>query len=97
MDPLMTSVAQAVRRRAEPAVPEGELDPDTELSALGVTSLGVAGLLVDLEETFSLRFPADAVTPEVFRTVRTLTDAVRPLVAPPHRQEQERAGTDADS
>ncbi|MEU5646350.1 phosphopantetheine-binding protein [Streptomyces milbemycinicus] len=82
MDPLMTSVAQAVRRRAETDVPATELDPDADLSSLGLTSLGVAGLLVDLEASLSVRFPEDAVTPEVFRTIRTLTDAVRALGTP---------------
>ncbi|MFD9389281.1 phosphopantetheine-binding protein [Streptomyces sp. NPDC060000] len=81
MDPLMTSVAQAVRRRAGSGVGPPD-DPDTELSSLGLTSLGVAGLLVDLEAAFSLEFPADTVTPEVFRTIRTLTDAVRTLLTP---------------
>ncbi|MEJ8654266.1 acyl carrier protein [Streptomyces sp. MS1.AVA.3] len=79
MDPLMASVAEAVRRRAEAPPPAAGLDPDAELSSLGVTSLGVAGLIVDLEEEFSFQFPADAVTPEVFHTLRTLTDSVRAL------------------
>ncbi|MGW7615154.1 phosphopantetheine-binding protein [Streptomyces antimycoticus] len=82
MDPLMVSVAEAVRRRAEGPPPAAALDPDAELSSLGVSSLGVAGLVVDLEETFTFRFPDDAVTPEVFRTIRTLTDTVRTLCGP---------------
>ncbi|MCQ8188161.1 phosphopantetheine-binding protein [Streptomyces rugosispiralis] len=83
MDPLMASVAEAVRRRAETPPPATtDLDPDAELSSLGVSSLGVAGLIVDLEETLTFRFPDDAVTPEVFRTIRTLTDTVRTLCAP---------------
>ncbi|MCG0283472.1 phosphopantetheine-binding protein [Streptomyces sp. PSAA01] len=82
MDLLMVSVAEAVRRRAEAPPPATALDPDAELSSLGVSSLGVAGLVVDLEETFTFRFPDDAVTPEVFRTIRTLTDTVRTLCGP---------------
>ncbi|MER7410931.1 MULTISPECIES: phosphopantetheine-binding protein [Streptomyces] len=77
MDPLMVSVAEAVRRRAQAPQPATALDPDAELSSLGVSSLGVAGLVGDLEEMFAFRFPDDAVTPEVFRTIRSLTDTVR--------------------
>ncbi|MDO0928877.1 phosphopantetheine-binding protein [Streptomyces sp. TG1A-8] len=89
MDSLMTSVARAVRHRAGSDTPAADLDPDTELSALGLTSLGVAGLLVDLEAAFDVRFPADAVTPEVFRTLATLTETVRALRA----ASEERPGT----
>ncbi|MEH1016300.1 phosphopantetheine-binding protein [Micromonospora sp. CPCC 206060] len=49
------------------------------LTDLGFDSLGVVGLLMDIEETFSVRFPADQITPEVFHSVDSIVTAVTRL------------------
>ncbi|MGW4949510.1 phosphopantetheine-binding protein [Streptomyces parvulus] len=77
MDPTLVSVTDVVRR----VLPEdraGALSgPDQELRDLGLGSLELVGLLVEIEDAFSVRLPADVMHQATFRSVRTLTAALR--------------------
>ncbi|MFF9118767.1 phosphopantetheine-binding protein [Streptomyces massasporeus] len=58
---------EEVLRRCLPLLgPDTELTPDAELSHLGLDSLGTVALLVDLEETFDVSFPDQALKAETF-------------------------------
>jgi acyl carrier protein len=77
MDPTLTAVTQVVRR----VLPEDRAaalsSPDSELNSLGLGSLELVSLLVALENTFSVRFPADVMHRSTFRSVRTITEALQ--------------------
>jgi acyl carrier protein len=64
----------------DPAHP-GRPDPDTPLRELGVDSLGVVGLIADLEVEFDLEFPEAVLTTDTFRSPRSLLEVVRRLAA----------------
>lgn len=52
------------------------LDEDTKLTELGLDSTGVLEMLIELEQHASFEVDADTLNPEVFSTVRSLTDYV---------------------
>ena len=52
-------------------------DPDADLSDLGLESLTLVSLVVDLESTFEVVFPERMMDVETFRTVRTVAQAVQ--------------------
>jgi acyl carrier protein len=68
---------EAVLREHLPELPAREpLETDTPLGDLGLDSLGVVGLVVDLEAAFEIALPEGIVTPETFYTADTLWSAV---------------------
>ncbi len=58
-----------------------DIDPNAELTALGLTSMAATNLLIDLEDEFGVEFSDDLLTPEVFRTVSSLETAIEGLLA----------------
>jgi acyl carrier protein len=52
------------------------LDPDVELSDLGLDSLTSVRLLVDIESYFEIEIPFEDLVPETFRTLGSLNSAV---------------------
>ncbi len=52
------------------------LDEDTKLTELGLDSTGVLEMLIELEQHAQFEVDADSLNPEVFATVRSLTDYV---------------------
>ncbi|WP_063048376.1 phosphopantetheine-binding protein [Nocardia arthritidis] len=52
------------------------LDPDVELSNLGLDSLTSVRLLVDIESSFEIEIPFEDLVPETFRTLGSLNAAV---------------------
>ena len=52
------------------------LDEDTKLTELGLDSTGVLEMLIELEQHASFEVDVDTLDPEVFATVRSLTDYV---------------------
>lgn len=52
------------------------LQPDTGFALLGVDSMEIVSLVVDLEDELGFEFPEDLLTPEVFATPGTLWDAL---------------------
>ena len=73
MDDLGRAVTELVRRRV------AESDGAPETGGLALKSLELVALIVELEEAFSVRFPADLLTPETFRDEQAVVDAVRGL------------------
>ncbi|MEU5208676.1 phosphopantetheine-binding protein [Streptomyces sp. NPDC020742] len=74
---LLPAVREVVLRNAPDPAPLEAAGPDAPLAAHGFDSLCVVRLLVDLEETLGVTFPSDAVSAETFRSVRSITDALR--------------------
>jgi acyl carrier protein len=52
------------------------IQPDTRLAHLGIDSMEVVSLVVDLEDLLGFEFPEDLLTPEVFATPGTLWEAL---------------------
>jgi acyl carrier protein len=76
-DETLKRVLDLVRDYAAPEKPDAEVcDPDVELTALGVQSLGVAALIADLEGRFDIRFPSEMLETRVFRCSRSIARAV---------------------
>ena len=55
------------------------LRPADSLYDLGLDSMGTIQLLLELEETFGVTFPDDALKPEIFETPSALWQVVRDL------------------
>ncbi|MCC3327942.1 phosphopantetheine-binding protein [Nocardia abscessus] len=53
------------------------LDPDVELSNLGLDSLTSVRLLVDIESSLEIEIPFEDLVPETFRTLGSLNAAVK--------------------
>lgn len=58
-----------------------DINPDVDLTTLGLTSMAATNLLIDLEDEFDVEFPDELLTPEVFRSVLTLEAAIDRLTA----------------
>ncbi|GAA1007819.1 hypothetical protein Aple_043890 [Acrocarpospora pleiomorpha] len=71
---------QAILRRHLPYAEPGELSPGDELTALGLDSMGVVQLLVDLEDGYDLELPDDILDEETFATVGSLWAALAVLL-----------------
>ncbi|MFE9287966.1 phosphopantetheine-binding protein [Streptomyces olivaceus] len=66
---------------------DAKLIEDARLGDLGLDSLAVVGLLMDIEERYDIVFPDEHLNPETFRTVRSLWSVVQDLVYPILRTE----------
>ncbi|GIJ32866.1 phosphopantetheine-binding protein [Verrucosispora sp. WMMD703] len=69
-----------IRQRSRLLGADTPLDPDRGLSDLGVDSLEVVELIVNLETEFDIELPPGLLRPEVFATPGTIWAAVRGLV-----------------
>lgn len=56
LEKVATVIANAVNCKIE------DVRPETELAALGVDSLKTISLIFELEETFNIEIPNDAIT-----------------------------------
>lgn len=82
MDDLTLAVLDLAR--AQGSSTGGELaGPDAELREAGFGSLETVRLMMAVEERFQVQFPAHMLTPDVFRTPRTLAQAVLSLLGTP--------------
>ncbi|GAA0440301.1 hypothetical protein Acor_12910 [Acrocarpospora corrugata] len=63
---------QAVLRRYLPYAGPGDLTPGDDLTSLGLDSMGVVQLMVDLEDGYDLELPDDILSEETFATVGSL-------------------------
>ncbi|MEO5659204.1 MAG: acyl carrier protein [Polaromonas sp.] len=61
----------------------GQLTPDAPLEALGIDSLGVADLLFNVEDEFSISLPPEAVQ---LRTIGDVAGFIDGLIAAQHGQ-----------
>jgi acyl carrier protein len=53
---------------------------DDELKTLGLDSMSAMNLMFDLEDAFEVEFDDSLMTPEVFKTARSLYEAVASLL-----------------
>jgi acyl carrier protein len=93
---LGRSVKTVIGRHLEGRGAGGEVPPegipsDEPLSQLGLDSIGSISLLFDLEETFGIVFPDEALVPDTFSTAASVEAAVAGLLA---RAEQGTDGTE---
>ncbi|MCC2321242.1 phosphopantetheine-binding protein [Cellulomonas xiejunii] len=60
--------------------PDGVLQHDTDLAALGIDSLTVVRLMVTIEDTFEVTIPDDLIGFEIFSSPGVLWDVVSGLL-----------------
>ena len=74
------SEVEIVLRRNLPALPAEEVIPtEARLADLGLDSIGVISLLLDLEESLGISIPFELLTVETFQTRGSLEAAVQTL------------------
>ena len=59
---------RVLRAHARFLAPGSDIGPDLPIASLGVDSLDIIELVVELEGKFDVEIPADQVTPETFST-----------------------------
>ncbi|MEU3251193.1 phosphopantetheine-binding protein [Streptomyces sp. NPDC006997] len=79
-DPQIPHTFQDALLRHLPYAEASELAPTDDLAALGLDSMGVVQLLAELEDTFGVELPDEALTEETFATVGSLWQAVAEFV-----------------
>jgi len=75
MDQITRTVVDVVGRHL-PGDVGARLQPETHLSALGIESLELVNLMLQIEKALSVEFPADMLDPETFQTPRTIAEAI---------------------
>lgn len=68
---LQVSLSAVLNREVASTTPQSRLSDD-----LGMDSTSVIQLLMSLEDTMGLEMDLDALGPEVFRTIGSLTDYI---------------------
>jgi acyl carrier protein len=77
---LLPAVVTLVRHHLPPeSAPLLDADPHLDLLDAGLDSLALVGLIVEIEETFTVRFPAASIDRATFASVDTILDALRGL------------------
>jgi acyl carrier protein len=71
LDDALKRVTGLVLRHL-PGGPQAEITPDTDLRQAGLDSMGIVTLLVELEREFGMELPPDDISPETFRSIRSL-------------------------
>lgn len=69
----------ALRQNLKSAPEEEPFPFDRNIADFGLDSLAAISLLIDLERSFGVVFPAALLTEETFRTAGTLEKAIRML------------------
>jgi acyl carrier protein len=75
---------QLLRARLPALAGEAALEPDHPLVALGLDSVGMLSLLVDLESEFGRTIPEHLVTAETFHSPHSLWAVVDPAAHAAH-------------
>lgn len=83
-DSVPAALLDVVTRHLPLLASDATLQADDDLRALGLTSLEMVAVLVDIETTHDVTIPDHLVGPAAFRTPASLWDAVR-QVAPADR------------
>jgi acyl carrier protein len=78
MDDITTQFEECLRRHLRSVKPDF-INYSVELVQLGLDSMTVIALLVDMEKTFNIRFPDEMLVDATFRTPGTLKEAVQTL------------------
>ena len=78
---LPETFTELIRTAARFLADDAPLDPDAQLSALGIDSLEVVELIVQIEDMYGVEVPQDMLTPDVFACARTIWQALDKLLA----------------
>jgi acyl carrier protein len=70
---------ESTLRQHAPLADDGEIAPDVILSSLGLDSLALVSLLLDMEEAFGITIPDDFLVAETFATAGSLWSAIAKL------------------
>lgn len=70
-----------VREHARLSVPVEQLADDSDLFAVGLTSLATVNLMLAVEQEFDIEFPDAALSRRTFQSITALTGAVQQLCA----------------
>lgn len=70
-----------IRSRCRFLLPDDPLGPDTSLADLGVDSLEIVELIVDIEDTYGIEVPLEFLTPEMFASPGTIWQGFRGMIA----------------
>jgi acyl carrier protein len=76
---LEPSLERILRVHARFLAAGADIDPDLPLASLGVDSLDIIELVVQLEDAFDVEIPPDRVTPETFSTPASIWRLLRQL------------------
>ncbi|MFC4585732.1 phosphopantetheine-binding protein [Sphaerisporangium corydalis] len=81
MDEVTREILNVVNDRIErnDTAPLGDIDAD--LGKAGVTSLQMVEFIDEFERRFAVEFPAEMISADTFRSVRTIASSVRELLA----------------
>jgi acyl carrier protein len=80
LDEVLDVVVRSAGRHLEHPRHLGSDAADADLASLGLTSLGMISLLVELEHRWSVQLPTERIVRETFSSPRTLAAAFAPLV-----------------
>jgi diaminopimelate decarboxylase len=70
---------EMIRRQCHLLDPAAPIDPDTALALLGIDSVQILMLIVEIEETFLVEIPDTMLTGEHFATPRSIWAALESL------------------
>jgi acyl carrier protein len=78
--PFRETFEQILRKHLRLLTAAEPIERDACLVSEGLDSLGTINLLLDIETTFAIAFPAALLTPDTFRTRASLERVVAALV-----------------
>jgi len=78
MDDITTQFEDVLRRHLRSAKTD-PIDYDKELAQFGLDSMTAVALLLDMEKTFTIRFPDEMLVEGTFRTAGRLKESVEML------------------
>jgi acyl carrier protein len=77
MDEILDPRFVSLLRQHLRALPESQvLSRDTDMKVFGLDSYASVALIVDIEESYGVTFPSDALVPEIFATPGALWKAL---------------------
>ncbi len=80
MDPSLSKLLNIILNHLKQIDSLEQLPVDGELANLGLDSMGAMNLLFDIEDQFNVAFDESLLTPEVFKTSRSLHQALCTLL-----------------
>ena len=79
---MIDTVRELIETHDQLRVPACTLTPDTDLYAVGLTPFAAIRLVLALEETFDVKFPARMLHPESFGSINSIVaclDKLQPV------------------